>query len=57
MISADVGFMPNVTGMSSAIPADGPIPGNTPMIVPMKTPKNVYHRLIGCRHTAKPFNM
>ena len=57
MMSADVGFIPNVTGIRSAIPAEGPIPGSTPMIVPMNTPRNVYQRLIGCRQTLKPFRM
>src|SRR3954468_17273672 len=57
MMSAEVGFIPHVTGISSAIPAEGPIPGSTPMIVPRKTPMNVYQRLIGCRQTAKPFRM
>ena len=28
--------MPKVTGISSAMPADGPMPGSTPMIVPRK---------------------
>ena len=41
MMSAVVGFMPNVTGMSSAMPADGPIPGKWLIIVPMKTPTSV----------------
>src|SRR5215212_6624484 len=57
MMRADVGFMPKVTGMSKAMPAEGPIPGSTPMIVPRKTPRNVYQRLIGCRQTAKPFRI
>ena len=57
MISAEVGFMPKVTGISSAIPADGPIPGNTPMMVPRNTPRKVYHRLIGIVLTAKPLRI
>src|ERR1044071_8018078 len=57
MMSAEVGFIPNVTGMRSAMPADGPMPGSTPMIVPMKTPRKVYQRLIGWRQTAKPLRM
>ena len=47
MMSADVGFIPNVTGMSSAMLADVPMPGSTPTIVPRNTPRNVYQRLIG----------
>src|SRR5688572_17888085 len=57
MISAEVGFIPNVTGIRSAMPAEGPIPGSTPMIVPRKTPMKVYQRLIGCRQTANPLMM
>ena len=57
MMRADVGFMPNVTGIRSAMLADGPIPGSTPTIVPRNTPRNVYQRLIGCMQTAKPFRM
>src|SRR5688572_5370530 len=43
--------------MRSAMPAEGPMPGNTPMIVPRKQPRNVYQRLIGCRQTENPFRM
>src|SRR5688572_22894192 len=57
MMSADVGFIPNVTGISSAMPAEGPMPGSTPMTVPRNTPMKVYQRLIGCRQTAKPLMM
>ena len=57
IINAEVGFMPKVTGISSAIPADGPMPGSTPMMVPMNTPRNVYHRLMGVMQTAKPLMM
>jgi len=31
------------------MPAAGPMPGNTPTIVPRKQPTRVYQRLIGCR--------
>ena len=41
MISAVVGFIPNVIGISNAMPADGPIPGRWLIIVPMKTPTKV----------------
>jgi hypothetical protein len=57
MMRAEVGFIPKVTGISSAMPAEGPMPGRTPMIVPRKTPRNVYQRLIGWRQTAKPLMM
>src|SRR6185503_9197903 len=57
MMSAEVGFIPNVTGISNAMLADGPMPGSTPTMVPRKTPRNVYQRLIGCRQTAKPLMM
>src|SRR5688572_32239450 len=43
--------------MRSAMPAEGPMPGRTPMIVPRKQPRKVYQRLIGCRQTEKPFRM
>jgi len=35
MMMAVVGFMPKVKGTSMAVPATGPTPGRTPMIVPM----------------------
>src|SRR4051812_12081279 len=57
MMSADVGSIPKVTGMSNAMLADGPMPGSTPTIVPRNTPRNVYQRLTGCRQTRKPFRM
>jgi hypothetical protein len=41
MISAVVGSMPNVTGISSAMPAEGPMPGRWLIMVPMKTPIKV----------------
>src|SRR5262245_1993139 len=57
MMSAEVGFIPYVTGMSNAIVAEGPMPGSTPMTVPRKHPINVYQRLIGCRQTTNPLRM
>ena len=53
MISAEVGSIPKVTGISSAMLADGPMPGSTPTIVPRSTPTKVYQRLIGWRQTRK----
>src|SRR5262245_51246905 len=57
MMSAEVGFIPYVTGMSNAIVAEGPMPGSTPMTVPRKHPINVYQRLIGCRQTTNTLRM
>ena len=38
-MSADVGFIAEVTGISSAIPATDRLREVTPMIVPRKTPR------------------
>jgi hypothetical protein len=38
MISAAVGFMPNVNGTSIATVVTGPMPGRTPIAVPTTTP-------------------
>src|SRR5574340_67428 len=54
MINADTGGRTYVTGSSMAIVAIGPMPGRTPMSVPMKQPINAYIRLTGVRATPKP---
>ncbi len=41
IIRAVVGSMPKVTGISSAMPADGPMPGRWLIIVPMNVPIRV----------------
>ncbi|MNC89685.1 hypothetical protein D3C83_56600 [compost metagenome] len=54
MIMAVTGDMPNVTGSSTATPADGPIPGNAPMIVPSSTPRKANSRLTGVVASENP---
>mgnify|MGYP006177381701 CR=1 FL=1 len=54
MMSAESGSMPKVIGRSSAMPAEGPIPGSMPMIVPMSAPRNTNIRFFGCIAIAKP---
>src|SRR6185312_11057375 len=49
--------MPKVTGMSSAMPADGPMPGRWLIIVPMNTPRSGCRTLIGMPATARPCKM
>ncbi len=39
MISAATGEMANVIGISIAMVASGPIPGNTPIRVPSRQPR------------------
>ena len=56
-ITPKLGFMPNVTGINSAMVADVPMPGSTPTMVPRKTPRKVYQRLMGCRQTENPLMM
>jgi len=38
MMSAAVGFIPNVSGTSIATVVTGPMPGSTPIAVPTTTP-------------------
>jgi hypothetical protein len=45
MMMAEAGLMPKVTGRSIEIAPMGPIPGRTPMSVPIKTPIKQYARL------------
>jgi hypothetical protein len=54
MMSADAGGRTNVAGSSIAIVATGPIPGNTPMRVPNKTPRKQYTTFCAVRATSKP---
>ncbi len=49
--------MPKVTGISNAMPADGPMPGRWLIIVPMNTPMSVYRRCMGVAATASPWRM
>src|SRR5215211_1358893 len=54
MMMPDSGVPDSVTGSSSDIAEIGPMPGNTPTSVPMKTPMKQYSRLIGKNATPKP---
>src|SRR5436190_6762154 len=54
MIEA-VGDIVNVIGSSSDIVATGPMPGNTPISVPTKTPTKHASRFAGCRLTDSPY--
>src|SRR5262245_20617576 len=54
MMMADTGSMPNVVGSRIVMPPRGPIPGNTPTIVPSSTPSAQYKRLVGVRQTENP---
>jgi hypothetical protein len=45
MIMPEVGGIPKVTGKRMAIVPTGPIPGRTPINVPMKTPIKQNRRL------------
>jgi hypothetical protein len=54
MIMEVTGFIPKVTGKRREIVAVGPIPGNTPMRVPIRTPRKQKKRLIGLKATPKP---
>src|SRR5438552_1336964 len=57
MINAPTGESQNVTGRIMAMVVSGPIPGSTPMAVPITQPKK--HRPIFCqvRATPKPITM
>src|ERR1044072_7553471 len=54
MIMADGGDRPKVKGSSSAIAGIGPMPGSTPMAVPITTPLRQKSRLLGCRAVESP---
>ncbi len=53
MIAA-FGFRPKVSGIKSATPVIGPIPGRTPISVPRKTPMKQSSRFIGVPATLNP---
>src|SRR3954454_2287046 len=52
MIKAPTGESQNVTGRIMAMVVSGPIPGRTPMAVPMTQPKK--HRAMLCQVSAMP---
>ena len=54
MIMAEVGLTPKVSGSRMEIPAEGPMPGSAPMIVPATVPRRQYKRFIGVTATEKP---
>jgi hypothetical protein len=51
---AFIGDVLNVIGKRSAIVPDEPIPGRTPINVPIKTPKKQRSKLFGSKITEKP---
>ena len=54
MIRADDGSTLAVIGSNIATVSAGPIPGSTPMAVPMKQPISAHARLTGDTAAAKP---
>jgi hypothetical protein len=54
MISAVAGCRANVDGKSSAMAPTGPIPGNTPTMVPISTPMKQANRLVGASAMPRP---
>ena len=56
MMIAEVGSSANVIGTSTAVPAEGPKPGNTPTMVPSMHPANANPRFVGVSAIANPPN-
>jgi len=56
MIMAEVGGRIVVRGSRIAIPDEGPIPGRTPMRVPMIQPTSAQRRFVGESAAANPVN-
>ncbi len=54
MMSAETGGRTNVSGSSIAMVASEPMPGNTPIRVPRKTPAKQYIRFCGVSATLNP---
>jgi hypothetical protein len=54
MIMAEVGGSIVVRGRRIAMPEDGPIPGNTPINVPIRHPMVAQRRFVGVRADIKP---
>ncbi len=52
---AGIGFMVKVSGSSIEMAESAPMPGSTPMRLPISTPKNDHMRLCGCSATPKPY--
>jgi hypothetical protein len=55
MIMAETGLVPKVPGNNIAIAPVGPMPGKTPMSVPIRTPIKQYRKLMGVEIVEKPF--
>ena len=56
MMMAGVGSSTNVTGIKMAVPAEGPMPGRTPIKVPRRQPTSAKRRFIGWSAVANPFS-
>src|SRR5260370_7186407 len=56
MIMAEGGDRRKVKGSSSAIAGIGPMPGSTPIAVPMTTPIRQNSKLLGCRAVVSPIS-
>src|SRR5215204_7289129 len=56
MIIAEGGERPNVNGSSSATAGIGPMPGSTPIAVPMTTPIRQNSKLLGCKAVVSPIS-
>jgi hypothetical protein len=54
MIIDETGLIPKVTGKRSDIVPAGPIPGSTPIRVPMKTPIKQYNKLVAEKAMLNP---
>jgi len=54
MMMAETGGRVKVKGRRSATLPAGPIPGRTPMSVPIKTPAKQRRRFVGVRTTKNP---
>jgi hypothetical protein len=51
---AETGLIPNVIGKSNEIAPAGPIPGRTPISVPIKTPIKQYSKFVAEKATWYP---
>jgi len=54
MIIEVTGFIPKVMGNRREMVATGPIPGRTPIKVPIRTPKKQNKRLVKVKATPNP---
>jgi hypothetical protein len=54
MIMEPTGSIPKVTGNKREMVATGPIPGSTPIRVPINTPRKQKKRLVRLKATLKP---